>query len=104
MTKVGLEDDHMRDHRIVGRICVFGNVEIFLDDTPRVRKEGPVSANSTAKLIRLGDIVSADRDKPAIADLELAMEFGEALMLSAVLGTVASTAEDENHRVLSLQL
>jgi hypothetical protein len=34
----------MGDHRIVGGIRVFGDVEIFLDDTPRVREEGPVSA------------------------------------------------------------
>jgi hypothetical protein len=34
--KAGLEDKHMGDHRIVDRIGIFGNVEIFLDDTPRV--------------------------------------------------------------------
>jgi len=31
-----LEDDHMGDHRIVGRIRIFDDVESFLDDTPRV--------------------------------------------------------------------
>ena len=34
--KAGLEDNHMGDHRIAGRIRIFGDVEIFLDDTPRV--------------------------------------------------------------------
>ena len=34
--KAGLEDNHVGDHGIVGRIRVFGDVEILLDDTPRV--------------------------------------------------------------------
>jgi hypothetical protein len=34
--ETGLEDNHMGDHGIVGRIRIFGDVEIFLDDTPRV--------------------------------------------------------------------
>jgi hypothetical protein len=33
--ETGLERDHMGDHR-VDRIGIFGDVEIFLDDTPRV--------------------------------------------------------------------
>src|SRR3974390_1203034 len=46
--KAGLEDNHMRDHRIMGRIRVFGDVEVLLDDTPRVREEGPVSDDTAA--------------------------------------------------------
>ena len=34
--ETGLEDNHMGDHRIVDRIRILGDVEIFLDDTPRV--------------------------------------------------------------------
>jgi hypothetical protein len=63
-----------------------------------------VGADSTTIFIRLDDAVGAYCDEPAIADLELAMEVNKAFGLSAVLGTVASTAEDENHRMLSLQL
>jgi hypothetical protein len=88
----------------VGRICVFGNVEIFLDDTPRIRKERPVSADTATVFVRLSDVVGTDRDKPAIANLHLTVEFKEPFSLSAVLGTVASPAEDEDHRVLSLQV
>src|SRR3984893_5800338 len=46
--KAGLEDDHVRDHGIVDWIGVFGDVEIFLDHTPRVGEEGPMSADSGA--------------------------------------------------------
>ena len=51
------------------RICVLGDVEVLLDFTPRVRKERPVGTDSAAIFIRLGDIVGANRDQPAIANL-----------------------------------
>ena len=60
----------MRDHWIVERIGVFGDVEVFLDLTPRVGEERPMGADSCAIFIRLGDIVGADRDQPAIGNLE----------------------------------
>src|ERR1700740_3358101 len=94
----------MGDHRVVGRIRIFGDVEILLDDTPRVRKEGPMSADTAAIFIRLSDVVSADRDKAAIANLHLTMEFKKAFSLSAVLGTESAAAENEHHRMLALQL
>ena len=85
------------------RIGVFGDVEIFLHDTPGVGEERPVGADSAAILIGLGDIVGADRDQPAIGDLELTMELNEPFSLPAVLGAETSAAEDENHGMLSLQ-
>jgi hypothetical protein len=74
------------DHGIVGRIGVFGDVEIFLDDTPRVGEERPVGADSAAIFIRLSEIVGADRDKPAIGNLELTMEFNEPFILRPLFG------------------
>ena len=70
----------MRDHGIVDRIGVFGDVEIFLDDTPRIGEERPVGTDSGAIFIRLGDVVGANRDQPAIADLELTMELNKPFM------------------------
>ena len=63
-------------------VRVFGDVEIFLDDPPGVGEKGPVGADSAAIFIRLGDIVGADRDQPAIANLQLAMELQPALPLA----------------------
>jgi hypothetical protein len=85
------------------RISVFGDVEIFLDDTPRVGKERPVGIDSAAIFIGLRDIVGANRDQPTIGNFELTMELNKPLSLSTVLGTETSAAEDENHRMLSLQ-
>ena len=101
--KTGLEDNHVGDHGIVDRISVFGDVEIFLDDTPCVGEERPVGTDSTAIIIRQSDIVGANRDKPAIGNLELTMEFNKPFSLPAVLGAETSAAEDENHWMLSLQ-
>ena len=85
------------------RIGVFGDVEVFLDFTPWVGEERPVGADSCAIFIRLCDIVGADRDQPAIGNLEFTMELNQPFRLSAVLGSVTPAAEDEDHGVLSLQ-
>ena len=62
-----------------------------------------MGTDSAAIFIRLGDVVGADRDQPAIADLNLTMELNQAFMLPAVLGAETSATEDENHWILSLQ-
>jgi hypothetical protein len=59
--------------------------------------------DSTAIFIRLSDIVGANCDKAAIANLELTMELNKPFSLPAVFRAEASAAEDENHRVWSLQ-
>ena len=102
--ETGLEDDHVGDHGIVGRIGIFGDVEILLDDAPRVGEERPVSADPGAVFVRFDDAVGADRDKAAIGDLELAVEHEKSFRLPAILGAVTATAEDEHHRMLPLQV
>ena len=101
--KAGLEDNHVGNHGIVDRIGVFGDVEIFLDHAPRVGKERPVGAHSASVLIGQSDVVGAYRDKPAIGDFELTMEFHQPFRLPAILRTKPSTAEDQNHGMLRLQ-
>jgi hypothetical protein len=58
----------------VERIGVFGDVEVFLDFTSWVREERPVRADSGTIFIGLRDVVGANRDQPAIANLEFPME------------------------------
>jgi hypothetical protein len=91
------------DHGIVDRISVFGDVEIFLDDTPRVGEERPMGTDSAAIFIRLSDIVGANRDKAAKGNLELTMD-SISPSGPAVLGAKTSAAEDENHWMVYLQL
>ena len=94
----------MGDHRVVARIRIFGDVEILLDHTPRVREEWPMSTDTAAIFVRLSDVVGADRNKAAIANLHLGVEFKKPVSLSTVLGAVAAAAEDKHHRMLALQL
>jgi len=101
--KTGLKDNYLGDHGIVERIRVFGDVQIFLDNTPRVREERPVGTDTVAIFTRLSNIVGANRDEPAIPNLELTMELDQPLSLPAVLGSVTSAAEDEDQWILSLQ-
>jgi hypothetical protein len=91
------------DHGIVERIGVFGDVEIFLNLTARVGEERPVGTDAAAVFIRLSDVVGANRDEPAIADLKLTMELNKSFMLPSILGAVTPSAEDEDHWILSLQ-
>src|SRR3981081_2553726 len=69
-----------------------------------VSEEGPVSADTAAIFVRLSDVVGTDRDKPAIANLHLTMEFKKPFSLSAVLGAESAAAEDEHHGMLALQV
>jgi hypothetical protein len=62
-----------------------------------------MGTHATAIFVRLSDIVGANADEPAIANLELAMELHESFRLSAVLGTETAAAEDQNHGIGSLQ-
>jgi len=101
--QTGLENDRVGNHGVVDWIGIFGDVEIFLDDPARVGEERPVGTDSAAIFIRLGDIVGANRDKPAIANFELPMQFHKPFRLPPVLGAETAAAEDENHRMLSLQ-
>jgi hypothetical protein len=63
-----------------------------------------VGANAGAVFIGLGDVVGADGDEAAIADLEFAMEFHKQFRLAAILRAETAAAEDENHGMWSLQL
>src|SRR5271165_5983717 len=94
----------MRDHWVVDRIRVFGDVEVLLDDTHDVGEERPVSPDSAAIFICLSDIVGANRHKPAVGNFKLTMELNKTLSLPAVLGAKASAAKNKNHWMLSLKL
>ena len=60
-------------------IGVFGDVEVLLDDAPRVGEKRPVGADAAAVFVGLGEVVGADRDEPRVGDLHLAMELRRAL-------------------------
>src|SRR5206468_4301346 len=94
-----LEHDRMRDHRIMPRVRVLGYVEALLNLATRIGEKRPVCADAGTKLIRLGDVVRANRDQPAIANLEFTVESHKPFMLAAVLGAKASPTENDNHRL-----
>ena len=62
-----------------------------------------MSADTAAIFICLSDVVGADRDKAAIANLHVTMELKKPFSLSAVLGAETAAAEDKDHRMLALQ-
>jgi hypothetical protein len=102
--KAGLQHEDVRNHRIVNGIGIFGDVEIFLNDAPGIAEKWPVGADAAAVLIRLGDIVCADGDEPAIADLHLTVELQQAFGVSPIFRAERAAAEDEHHWIIALQL
>ena len=62
-----------------------------------------MGTDAGAIFVRLGNIVGANGDQPAIGDLEFMVELNQQFSLAAVLGAESSAAEDENHWVWSLQ-
>src|SRR5712692_7246329 len=99
-----LEHERVRDHRVVVRVGVLGDVEVLLHLATWIGKEGPVRADAGAELVRLGQAVSADGHQPAVPDLHLAMKLQEPFHLQPVLGTEAAAAEYQHQRVGPLQL
>ena len=86
------------------RISVFGDVESFLDDPPRVGERKGQWAPTPLRYSFVSVMSSVlIVTHPAIADLNLTMKLNKPFMLPAVLRAVASAAEDENHGILSLQ-
>jgi len=62
------------DHRVVSRVRVLGDVEVLLDHPAGVGEERPVRPDSAAIFVGLRDIVGADRNEPAVANLHLPVE------------------------------
>jgi hypothetical protein len=62
-----------------------------------------VSADTTTIFVRLSDIVGTDRDKSAIANLDLTVEFKKPFSLSAILGAETTAAEDPRGKSLNLE-
>jgi hypothetical protein len=63
-----------------------------------------VRADAASVLAGLRDVVGADRDHAAVADLDLAVQLYEQLGLSSALRTKAPAAQDQDQRMLALEL
>src|SRR5260221_12246577 len=96
--------DRVRNHRVMHWISVLGNVEILLHLAPGIRQEWPVRAHTGTKLVRVQQVVRADGDEAAVANLHLSMKLQQALVLATVLRAEAASAEDHDHGVHALQL
>ena len=100
--ETGFENDRVRDHRIVDRVRVFGDVQVLLNDPAGVGEERPMGPDSAAIFAGLAYVVGADRDQLAVANLNFACN------LTLELGTAVEEAlEDKRlgyyvHRPLRL--
>jgi hypothetical protein len=51
MTSPGFEHERMRDHRVVIGVGVLLDVQVLLDDAPRVGEEWPLRADRRAEFL-----------------------------------------------------
>ena len=102
--KSGLEDERVRDHRIVRLIRELFDVQILLDDPIGVRQERPRGAQRVPELIDVQLIVGRDEGQSRVSIPELGIcgdQLAHELML---FGIEAATGQMEHHRVAPLEL
>jgi hypothetical protein len=98
------QNDDVRNHWIVVRISVFGDIQILLNGSAHIGKKRPVSTNACTVLVRNSDVVCANGHETAISHFQFTMQLDEELCLPTILGTKTSAAEHENQGVLTLEL
>ena len=91
-----LEHKRMRNHRIVLRVRVLFDVEIFLHCAARVREERPLRAEGRTKLLQSVVIVRRDRSNLRIPNSDLRIEGCKIQMLLVLLRTVVATRQRED--------
>ena len=99
-----LEDDCVRDHRVVLGVGVLLNVEVLLNLSARVREERPLGAHRRPKLLEGVVVVGRDRRDLRVGDGDPRVERRQLLVLLVLLRTVMAAREREDHRVVALQL
>src|SRR5215217_5228076 len=71
-----LEHGRVRDHRVVLAVGVLLDVEVPLDDAPRVGEERPLGSDRGAELLELVMGVGGDRGDLGVGHGELGIEAG----------------------------
>src|SRR5271166_7021296 len=69
-----LEHERIRNRRVVARVGVFLDVEIFGDLAAGIRQESPFSTDGSFELVSSEDRVGHDRHDLRIADRDLRIE------------------------------
>jgi hypothetical protein len=92
----------MRDHWIVLRVRVLGNVEILLNLSSRIGQEDPMSADAGAVLVRQKHVVGTDGDEPGVTDFHLVVKLDQTLGLAPILWTESSAAEYQDYGIWPL--
>ena len=94
----------MRDHRIVLGVGVFLDVEILLNFSLRVRKEGPLGADRCTKFLQRVVIVGGDRDDLSVRHGDLGVERSDFQMLLVLFRAIVAARQREDERIVALQL
>ena len=99
-----LEHERVRDHRVVVGVGVLLDVEVLLDDAPRVGEERPLGADRVAELLERVVRVGRDRGDLGVGHGDLRIVRGELEVLLVLLRAVVAAREREDQRVVALDL
>jgi hypothetical protein len=99
-----LEDERVRDHRIVLRVGVLLDVEVLLDDPARVGQERPEGADGGPELLQRVVLVGRDRRDLCVRHGDLRLERGQLQVLLVLLRAVVAAGEGEDQRIPALDL
>src|ERR1700685_2627259 len=97
-----LEYERMRDHRIVLGVGVLLDIEILLNRSLGVRKEGPLGSDRCSKLLKSVVIVGRDRGDLSVRDRDLRIERGKFQMLLVFLWAVVAARERQDQWIVAL--
>jgi hypothetical protein len=103
-TRPGLSHERVRDHRVVVGVGVLLDVEVLLDDAPRVGEEGPLGADRGPELLERVVLVGRDRGDLRVPDGDPRIERGELEVLLVLLRAVVAAGERQDQGIVALQL
>jgi hypothetical protein len=98
-----LENERVRNHRIVFGVGILLDVEVFLNFSLRVGEEGPLGADRRTKLLNRVVVVGGDRGDLGVRHRDLRVERSELQMLLVLLRAIVAACEREDQRVVALE-
>src|SRR5271170_3925141 len=98
-----LEHERVRDHRIIFRVGVFGDVEVLLNDSVGVGEEGPLGAHRCAELLQRVVVIGGDGGNLGVCHSNLRIERGKLQMLLVFFRAVVAARERQYQRIIALE-
>jgi hypothetical protein len=102
--QAGLQNECVRDHRVVLRIGVLLDVQVLLHPAARIGEECPLRADRRAELLELVVVVGRDGDHLGVGHRDLRVERRELEVLLVLFRSEVAAREHYDQGIVALQL